>query len=334
MRKNIATAVYGTLQKLRVFSKLAETEYRRKQLLILCYHGVSAYDEHLWRPDLYISPDKFRARLSSLKSAHANVLPLGEALTRLKSNSLPPRSVAITFDDGFVDFGSQAAPALLSYGYPATVYLTTHYSSYRYPVSNLMLDYLLWKSGQPRLAFPEFGIGDPVSIATAQQRILVSQQITRWAASQDLSTQARDEMLHRLAERLGIDYQRIRDQRLLQILSGDEISRLAAQGFDFELHTHRHRIPNTEASFEREIEDNRNRILEFTGARPKHFCYPSGRHTPEIVRWLARCGVVSAVTCDSGLARPESNPFLLPRVLDHHNLSTPRFQAFVAGFSF
>ena len=57
---------------------------------------------------------------SALKSLEAwcSVLPLGEALQRLRSGDLPPRSVALTFDDGTYDFFKQAYPLLKSMVFP------------------------------------------------------------------------------------------------------------------------------------------------------------------------------------------------------------------------
>ena len=72
------------------------------------------------------------------------MLPLGEALQRLRAGTLPARSVAITFDDGTYDFFRQAYPLLKSYGFPVTVYQTTYYTSVERPVFNLICSYMLW----------------------------------------------------------------------------------------------------------------------------------------------------------------------------------------------
>jgi polysaccharide deacetylase len=114
--------------------KLSETEWRRNQLLILCYHGISQDDEHEWNPGLFMRPQLFKSRLEILKQGSYRVLSLSEGLDRLAKSSLPPRSVVLTFDDGMVNFRSHALPILRKYDYPATVYLRTDYCDYRRPV--------------------------------------------------------------------------------------------------------------------------------------------------------------------------------------------------------
>ena len=54
-----------------------------------------------------------------------NVLPLGEAVTRLGEGRLPERPLAITFDDGYADNAAVAAPILLGLGIPATFFVAT-----------------------------------------------------------------------------------------------------------------------------------------------------------------------------------------------------------------
>ena len=89
---------------------LLQSEWRRRKLLILCYHGVSLADEHEWDSSLFLSETGFVSRLELLASLGANVLPLGESLERLRAGTLPPRAVALTFDDGFFDFQQRAWP--------------------------------------------------------------------------------------------------------------------------------------------------------------------------------------------------------------------------------
>src|ERR1700745_1226536 len=111
----LRTAKLATLNLLRgsgIFRLVANSNWRQQRLLILCYHGTSLEDEHLWRPTLYIDPRKLEQRFELLKKGHFSVLPLGEGFQGLRAGTLPPRSVALTFDDGFFDFFRQAFPLL------------------------------------------------------------------------------------------------------------------------------------------------------------------------------------------------------------------------------
>jgi peptidoglycan/xylan/chitin deacetylase (PgdA/CDA1 family) len=102
---------------------------------------------------------------------------------------------------------------------------------------------------------------------------------------------------------------------------------------DIQLHTHRHRTPRDRDLFLREIEDNRNHIRDLTGKTATHFCYPSGDYDPAFLPWLKEAGIVSATTCDTGLASPHSDPLLLPRMLDVSSLSSVEFEGWLTGIS-
>src|ERR1700758_160041 len=145
MLRSLKLATLGVLRNSGIFSLVANSKWRQQRLLILCYHGISLEDEHLWRPGLYMQPQKLEQRLELLKKGGYSVLPLDEALKRVRTDSLPRRSVVITFDDGTYDFYRQAFPRLKSYGFPATVYQTTYYSSCQLPIFNLVCSYMLWK---------------------------------------------------------------------------------------------------------------------------------------------------------------------------------------------
>src|SRR6185295_3597272 len=120
-------------------------------LLILGYHGVAIDDEHLWSPDLYLTPEHFRSRMQALKDHGCNILPLNEALQRLQTGTLPKCSVVLTFDDGASDFYHRVFPILREFGWPSTVYLTSYYCDYNRPVFDVMCSYLLWKGRSTKL---------------------------------------------------------------------------------------------------------------------------------------------------------------------------------------
>src|SRR6476646_1491347 len=116
-----------------VFNVLRQSDWRKGQLLILAYHGVSIDDEHIWDSDLFLSPEQFRSRMEALKDYGCHVLSLTDALQKLWSGKLPTCSVVLTFDDGSSDFYSRTFPILREFGWPATVYLTSYYSNYNRP---------------------------------------------------------------------------------------------------------------------------------------------------------------------------------------------------------
>ena len=83
MLRNLKLLLLRIANTVGVSSALINTAWRKQRLLILCYHGVSTDDEHLWNPELYMPQDLFRKRLVSLRERRCNILPLGDALERL-----------------------------------------------------------------------------------------------------------------------------------------------------------------------------------------------------------------------------------------------------------
>lgn len=331
IRRSVLNSGLKMLRSAGVFSFAASSRWRTNRLLILCYHGLSLYDEHEWLPQLFITPEQFRQRLACLREMRASVLPLEEALRRLHAGSLPKRTVTITFDDGLYDFLYHGVPILSEFGYPCTLYLTTYYCKYRVPVITLILDYLLWKSGLSSVALPEQGLNVALPIRNYAERQKVVRKVLSWAKTKGLSTPEQDGIAQQIAGRLNIDYQCLLKRRILQIVSMEEAQQIWRAGVDLQLHTHRHRTPRDQALFAREIRDNSNCILELTGKRPVHFCYPSGDYILEFLPWLRELGVKSGTTCETGLAHRGSNDLTLPRVLDDGRVSPIRFESIVSG---
>jgi len=315
-----------------VFDRVRDSKWRNRQLLILCYHSLALEEENLWRPANFLAPGRLRDRFEMLKKGGYNVLNLGDALERLRRNDLPPRSVVLTFDDGTYDFYKLTYPLLKEYGFPATVYQTTYYCSYRMPVYSLICAYMLWKKRDTVLrAAPSIGIASDIPLASAEDRQLATSQIVAFADSKQLSTEQKNKLAAGVASRLGVNYDGLLRKRVLQLMTPSEIGELAAAGINFELHTHRHRMPRDRALFEREIRDNREMIQAMAKTSPAHFCYPSGDYEQMFLPWLAEQGVISSTTCDPGLTSARSQALLLPRFIDTTGKTAIEFESWLTG---
>ena len=328
--------VLGASSRLGLLSRVRDSAWRARRLLILCYHSIAIEDEHEWSGTYSMSPALLESRLRMLRDGGYNVLPLDEAVRRLYAGTLPPRSVALTFDDGMFDFHARALPLLRQYGFPATVYLTTFYSDYNKPIFGLLCSYLLWRARrrtpQPD-ATPLVGERLRWNLSDDRGRARAHRDILAHADRERMSLPERSALAERLADVLGEDYDAIRAKRILTVMSRDEAAEVSRHGIAVELHTHRHRTPNDHALFLREINDNRERIAQIRDDAPRHFCYPSGIYRSAFLPWLREAGVTTATTCDPGLASAKSDPLLLPRLVDTSFLSPLDVEGWMTGMS-
>ena len=331
MLSPLKRSAFAVSERTGFSTRVGQSSWRRRRLLILCYHGVSLRDEHEWDPLLHVSPATFARRMALIESHRCHVLPLEEALDRLYAGTLPERSVVLTFDDGFYDFIVGADPVLKAYGYPATVYLTTQRCEHNFPIVGLFSSYVLWMNRHRVLAGRDLpGLADEqYSLATPEQRNVVLGRLD--AAIQSWKPAVKDDVMRQLARRLDVDYDAFRADRLLTLMNPGEVTALAASGVDFQLHTHRHRTPENLEVFASEVALNRERLERMTGKTPTHFCYPSGRYRAGYLPCLRAAGIKSATTCDHGLADASAEPLLLPRFLDNERVSDEEFQAWLTG---
>jgi hypothetical protein len=125
------------------------------------------------------------------------------------------------------------------------------------------------------------------------------------------------------------------DQRILHVMSPDEIRSLPTTLVDVQLHTHRHRVPLEHEKFVSEVAENRAQLqsMGVNGPERTHFCYPSGVTHPEFLPWLDALGVTSATTCVTGLASRTSHRLLLPRLVDTSSLTLLEFEGWLTGVS-
>jgi peptidoglycan/xylan/chitin deacetylase (PgdA/CDA1 family) len=283
-----------------------------------------------------VSQSLFVRRLELIRKNRCTVLPLGEAAERLARNDLPERAVALTFDDGYFDFLVRAYPLLQSFGYPATVYLTTMRCEHNTPIARLFLSYVLRRCRDRSL--DGRGIqgleGRLYPLTTAVERATVVQKLDQEMQRVPMKRLEKDAVARMVAERLGIDADAMLRSRVLTLMNPDEVRRVSRETsvqIDVELHTHSHRTPEDPALFRKELIENRTRIEAMTGRRPKHFCYPSGVYRRSYLPVLRAEAVSTATTCEPGLAERSTHPLLMPRFVDTTHVSDSEFEGWLTG---
>jgi peptidoglycan/xylan/chitin deacetylase (PgdA/CDA1 family) len=103
---------------------------REVRVPILMYHSICASAEERKHPyyRTVTTPDVFALHMKLLQGSGYSGMSLTDAVECLETDrNITKRPVAITFDDGYQDFYSDAFPILSNYGFGATVYLPTAY---------------------------------------------------------------------------------------------------------------------------------------------------------------------------------------------------------------
>jgi len=96
---------------------------RARTLPVLAYHRVAPTGSDALRP-WRLTPEEFDAQLRWLHDAGYRSVGVDDWRAWVDHDvPLPRQSVAITFDDGYVDFQTHAWPLLQKYGFTAQVYL-------------------------------------------------------------------------------------------------------------------------------------------------------------------------------------------------------------------
>jgi peptidoglycan/xylan/chitin deacetylase (PgdA/CDA1 family) len=95
--------------------------FQKTKAKILAYHRISDLAES---DELAVTPENFALQIEALVDS-SEVVPLPSLFTTLKHSKSDRGIVAVTFDDGYLDFLTSALPVLQRYNCPATVFLAT-----------------------------------------------------------------------------------------------------------------------------------------------------------------------------------------------------------------
>jgi len=258
-----------------------------QRLSILIYHRVLPHPDPLL-PDL---PDKrcFEQQMAVLHRFF-NVLPLDQAIQRLREHSLPPRAACITFDDGYADNAEHALPILCRYGLHATFFIASAYLD----GGQMWNDDLIAHVRQN-------GSGTLVQRRRHLERLL---EQFKYMPCAERSVAARC-----LSPTDGGDL----------MMNTRQLRSLIQAGMSLGAHTHRHPIlslmPDQEAYAD--IARGKAELEAITQAPVTLFAYPNGKpgrdYNERHVAMVRELGFDAAVSTQAGVAHAHSDLLQLPR---------------------
>ncbi|MCB8920904.1 MAG: polysaccharide deacetylase family protein [Ardenticatenaceae bacterium] len=100
------------------------------QVPILMYHYISVppEDADIYRTDLSVTPDDFRAQMAYLAENGYTTIDFYDLSRAIAAKiELPPKPVIITLDDGYRDNYENAFPILQEYGHTATFFIVSEF---------------------------------------------------------------------------------------------------------------------------------------------------------------------------------------------------------------
>jgi len=286
--------------------------------LILGYHRVAnvTSDEY----DVCVTPHHFADHMEVLKR-HAHPIRLTELVECLKSGSLPPQTVAVTFDDGYADNLFEGKPVLEKYGIPATVFVCTGYKGREF-----------WWDELERLVMSSKVDLGTFSLAVEKNRFIweppgpsLEADVTRKGSIRRKFHLA---LYHFL---LGLDVGSLHEaMEIIRNWSGispnqassarsmtrEELSQLADGGLvELGAHTRHHpMLPQLSLAQQREeIVSSKHELEEVLGGKVDGFAYPNGRATHDTKKIVHEAGFDYACTSMHDVVRRGSDLHELTR---------------------
>ncbi len=308
---------YGpSLQMLAYLSglmKLAARLQHKEGAIILMYHSVAGAPETKWIDPRNHVPAEIFARQMEFLSSRRKVVSLDQLVQTLQKGLTPPAgSVVITFDDGYFDNLTIAAPILKRYALPATFFLPTSYidrcesqwvdqayTAFKYRSKR----WLTWGS-EPATRFDLDDLGQRKS--------------GYWVVCEELLLSSREKRKFLLSELNDRLQPATWPPRLT--MNWDDVRTLLARARGFQVgghtleHTDLTSVSNKEAKIE--LSACARRISEETGMRPRYFSFCYGRTSNFLRRLAAETGFESACGgqgIDPVIKAP-ADIFRLPRV--------------------
>lgn len=291
----------------------------KERLAIFLFHGVVSHRSSGVRnyTGKHMQRELFARCIKELVKV-GTALSMDDVLHHLTQGSaFPPQAFAITFDDGFENNLSVAAPILGDFSVPATIYVSTEF------VDENRMSWIdrIEKAVEhvPSQVLTVDWAKEPFVLGNLSSRIEFLQAVREFVKGSSFvdSNAFADELCDRLkVVHLDEAYGEL-DRKLTwdQVRTCEKSTLLKIGG-----HGHSHAILSylSAEALDRELDLCFGLLQEKGGIGPTHFSYPEGLehcYSEAVVEALGKRGVRCSPSAIYGTNKPEDSPFHLRRIL-------------------
>jgi peptidoglycan/xylan/chitin deacetylase (PgdA/CDA1 family) len=299
----------------RYYHTLRRT-FKRGAVILMYHRVIELADDPL---QLTVTPTQFAQQMDYIQRS-CTALRLSEVAVALQRRTLPPRAVAVTFDDGYIDNFTKALPVLQAHSVPATIFTVS---------SKVDTPHEMWWDDLERilLCTPRL---------PAQLTMGIREQNYAWPTDTSQNRYTTYRAMHQVLKPLSIAERQTALEALQQwagvgqagrpayrIMNTNELRQAVGSGvIDIGGHTVNHpRLAALPLEAQRaEIVESRKQLTQILGSAPTTFAYPYGTpqdFTPETARLVRDAGFSAAVTTVHGSAEAGDDVFQLRRMAVH-----------------
>jgi len=288
------------------------------RFVIYLFHGVIPRNLHKVRnyTHKHITAEYFSKIIENLRNAGSAVSLPDIVKAHIEKRPLPKRSFAITFDDGFENNYSVAAPILRKYQVPATFYITTGFIESNSMSWIDMIEYAVEKMDDIEITsrYPSLN-GKYTTLEQKKDLLDRIRRLVKMDRQLNPYTFATD-----FCQSLEIEHFSP-DPFLDQKMNWIKICDLHKDPlFTIGGHSHTHRIlaylEQTELG--QEIETSISKLQEHLECKITHYSYPEGLtycYSDTVINELKKHGIVCAPTAEHGTNLSGDDLFRLKRIM-------------------
>lgn len=287
--------------------------------VIFLFHGVINQSNYKVRNynGKHIQKDIFAKCIKLLKN-NGNAFSMDNLIDRhSKKEKLPPKSFAITFDDGFENNFTVASPILYDFKVPATIYITTEFIEKN---SMSWIDRIEFALENTDLkSIYAYWLKRKIVIKDSETKISFLNEIRSYVKNNsncDSSIFANE-----LCEQLGFSKIYSSNDPIDKKMSWDQVSEANKSDLlTIGGHTHTHPIlsflNNTQLSYE--LDTSIKLLKDKADITPRHYSYPEGLkhcYSENVIKELKKRGVLCCPTAINGVNNLADDLFHLKRIM-------------------